>query len=72
MKTVTLDILNEKALNLLKDLELLNLIKFRKEKKEVAPSKIKLSDKYRGIISKEQGQDLKLHIKQMRSEWGNI
>lgn len=71
MKTVTLDILNEKALNLLKDLELLNLIKFRKEKK-VAPSKIKLSDKYRGIISKEQGQDLKLHIKQTRNEWGSI
>ncbi len=71
MKTVTLDILNEKALNLLKDLELLNLIRFRKEKKEVASSKIKLSDKYRGIISKEQGQDLKLHIKQMRSEWGS-
>ena len=72
MRTVTLDILNDKALNLLKDLELLNLIKFREEKKEVAPAKIKLSDKYRGIISKEQGQDLKLHIKQMRSEWGNI
>jgi len=67
MKTVTLDILNEKALNLLKDLELLNLIKFRKEEK-VAPSKIKLSDKYRGIISKEQGQDLKLHIKETRNE----
>lgn len=72
MRTVTLDILNDKALNLLKDLEVLNLIKFREEKKEVAPAKIKLSDKYRGIISKEQGQDLKLHIKQMRSEWGNI
>lgn len=72
MRTVTLDILNDKALNLLKDLEVLNLIKFREEKKEVAPAKIKLSDKYRGIISKEQGQDLNLHIKQMRSEWGNI
>jgi len=72
MKTVTLDILNEKVLNLLKDLELLNLIKFRKEKKEVTPSKIKLSDKYRGMISKEQGQDLKLHIKQTRNEWGSI
>jgi len=72
MKTVTLDILNEKALNLLKDLELLNLIKFRKEKKEVRPSKVKLSDKYRGILSKEQGQDLKLHIKETRNEWGSI
>jgi hypothetical protein len=34
--------------------------------------KIKLSDKYRGIISKEQGQDLNDHIKQMRSEWNSI
>jgi hypothetical protein len=32
-----------------------------------APKKIKLSDKYRGIISKEQGQDLNNHFKQMRS-----
>lgn len=29
---------------------------------------IKLSDKYKGIISKEQGQDLNDHIKKMRSE----
>ena len=29
----------------------------------------KLSEKYRGIISKEQGQNLNEHIKQMRSEW---
>ena len=37
-----------------------------------APKKIKLSDKYKGIISKEQGEDLNNHIKQMRSEWNNI
>ena len=36
------------------------------------PKKMKLSDKYKGIISKEQGQDLNDHIKQMRSEWNNI
>ncbi len=38
----------------------------------VAPKKIKLSDKYKGIISKEQGEDLNNHIKEMRSEWNNI
>ena len=36
------------------------------------PQKVKLSDKYKGIISKEQGQDLNEHVKQMRSEWNTI
>ena len=38
----------------------------------VAPQKLKLSDKYKGIISKEQGEDLKNHIKNMRNEWNSI
>ena len=29
----------------------------------------KLSDKYRGILSKKQGESLNEHIKQMREEW---
>ena len=48
----------------------LHLIKVLKE--NFAPVKTKLSDKYKGIISKEQGQNLNEHIKQMRSEWNNI
>lgn len=72
MTTVTLDILNERALNILKDLELLNLIRFRNKKKEDTPIKTKLSDKYRGVLSKEQGESLNLHVKQMRNEWENI
>jgi phosphopantothenoylcysteine synthetase/decarboxylase len=35
-------------------------------------SKAKLSDKYRGFLSKEDGQKLNEHIKQMRSEWNSI
>jgi hypothetical protein len=42
------------------------------KEENLTTSKIKLSDKYRGIISKEQGQDLNDHIKQMRNEWNNI
>jgi hypothetical protein len=38
----------------------------------IVPGNIKLSDKYKGIITKEQGQDLNNHVKQMRSEWNNI
>jgi hypothetical protein len=34
MQTVTIDIINSKALKLLQDLELLKLIRLRKEKKE--------------------------------------
>jgi hypothetical protein len=36
------------------------------------PTNTKLSDKYRGIITKEQGLELNEHIKQMRSEWNSI
>jgi thioredoxin reductase len=41
-------------------------------KQNIEPKKTKLSDKYKGIISKEQGEDLNKHIKQMRSEWNSI
>jgi uncharacterized membrane protein YqiK len=32
-------------------------------------TKKRLSDKYRGILSKKQGENLNEHIKQMREEW---
>ncbi|WP_299568848.1 hypothetical protein [uncultured Pedobacter sp.] len=53
MKTVTLDILNEEAINLLKNLEVLKLIRFRKDK-EVTKSikKVNIYD-FVGIISKQ-------------------
>lgn len=38
----------------------------------MTPVQTKLSDKYRGFISKEEGQQLNDHINQMRSEWNNI
>jgi len=41
-------------------------------KENIAPAKPKLSEKYKGIISKEQGKNLQDHIKQMRSEWNSI
>jgi len=63
---------NVKAIRLLHDMADLDLIKVLQENIEQAPAQIKLSDKYRGIISKEQGQSLSEHIKDMRSEWNNI
>lgn len=68
--TMLIQVTNQKAIGLLHELEELRLIKVLKE--NFAPVKTKLSDKYKGIISKEQGQNLNEHIKQMRSEWNNI
>ena len=64
-----IQVTNQKALGLLHELEELQLIKVLNE--NFVPAKIKLSDKYKGIISKEQGRDLNEHIKQMRNEWDN-
>lgn len=68
--TLLIQLTNQKALGLLHELQELNLIKVLKD--NYAPAKPKLSDKYKGIITKEQGADLKEHINQMRSEWNNI
>jgi len=69
MDTMLIQLTNQKAAGLLHELEALNLIKVLKE--NIVP-KTKLSDKYKGIISKEQGLSLNEHIKQMRSEWNSI
>lgn len=63
-----IQITNQKAIGLLHELEELHLIKVLKR----SVPKTKLSAKYKGSISKEQGKNLNEHIKQMRSEWNNI
>jgi hypothetical protein len=68
--TMLIQVTNQKAVGLLHELEELHLIKVLK--KNIAPVKTKLSDKYKGIISKEQAKSLNEHIKQMRNEWNNI
>ena len=69
MDTMLIQLTNQKAAGLIHELEELQLIKVLKENIAV---KTKLSDKYKGIISKEEGQQLNEHIKQMRNEWNNI
>ena len=67
--TMLIALTNEKAAKLLHELEKLQLIKVLQE--NVTPVKTKLSDKYRGMISPEDGQKLNEHIQQMRSEWSD-
>lgn len=61
---------NQKAIKLLRELAELNLIKVLEE--DIIPEKVKLSEKYKGVINKEQGKNLNEHIKQIRSEWNGI
>jgi len=70
METMLIQLTDQRAAKLLRELEELHLIKVLKEND--APINTKLSDKYKGVISKEQGKDLNRHIKQMRSEWNSI
>ena len=69
-KIMVIQLTNKKAAGLLHELEELHLIKVLNE--NIEPVKTKLSDKYKGFISKEEGQHLNDHIKQMRSEWNGI
>ena len=71
MDTMLIELTNPKAAGLSSELAELNLIKiFRKENTE--PVKTKLSDKYRGFLTCEDGQQLNKHIDQMRNEWNDI
>ncbi len=38
----------------------------------ISKKKVKLSDKYKGILSKEQNESLNKHIAEMRGEWTNL
>jgi len=71
MDTMLIELTNQKAAGLLNELAELDLIKiFRRE--DSKPVKTKLSDKYRGFLTREEGQQLNNHISQMRDEWSNI
>lgn len=65
-----IQVTNQKAIGLIHELEELHLIKVISE--NFTQTKTKLSDKYKGIITKEQGKSLNEHINQMRNEWNNI
>lgn len=70
MDTILIQLTNQKAAGLIHELEELQLIKVLQENVETV--KPKLSDKYKGILSKDEGQKLNEHIKKMRSEWNSI
>jgi hypothetical protein len=69
MTTVTVDILNEKAITLLQDLELLKLIRLRREREEPKASGMNLIAKYKGAMSRQPINEIDQQLKGLRNEW---
>jgi hypothetical protein len=69
MTTVTVDILNVKAITLLQDLELLKLIRLRREREEPKASGMNLIAKYKGAMSRQPINEIDQQLKGLRNEW---
>ena len=67
--SMMISVTNPLAMGFLRQLEDIHFIKMLP--RENTP-KAKLSDKYRGILTRAQGSELNKHINQMRSEWNDI
>jgi len=68
MRTITIDIINEKAVNLLRDLELLKLIRMRKDITGNKPAKTDWTT-YKGSMSKQPLNEIDQQLNNLRSEW---
>lgn len=68
MQTITIDILNNKAIRLLQDLELLQLIRMRKGKKQ-PPAATNWAAKYKGAMTKQPLTDIDNQLNELRNGW---
>ena len=68
MQTITIDIINNKAIRLLQDLELLQLIRMRKEKTQnTTPTN--WAAKYKGAMTKQPLTDINNQLNELRNGW---
>jgi hypothetical protein len=68
--TMLIQITDQKAMGLLHELEELNFIKVLKE--NITTKEAKLSDKYRGVFSREDTKSFNEHSQTLRTEWDRI
>lgn len=66
IQTITIDIINDKVMRLLQDLELLQLIRFRKPE---LPAAIDWAGRYKGAMTKQPITDIDAQLNQLRNEW---
>ena len=67
MHTILVEINDQKAYNLLQELEQLHILRIIRE--IVPANKTRLSDKYKGVFSKEDADSFNQHTQTMRKEW---
>lgn len=68
MHTLTIDIINDKAVKLLQDLELLQLIRVHKEKTGAATSN-SWAAKYKGAMQKQPLNEIDNQLNDLRNAW---
>jgi len=68
MKTITVDILQDKALNLLKDLEAMNVIRLH-DSEENNMQNLNRSSKYSGKMTKQPLDEVDKQLNDLRNEW---
>jgi hypothetical protein len=66
---ILIKLTNNKAIKLLRDMEELDLISVLDE--NIETKKVKLSDKYKNVFTKEDAKDFIKHTESMRKEWEN-
>jgi hypothetical protein len=66
MQTITIDIINKKAVRLLQELETLQLIRLHKEKQQPA---INWTAKYKGAMPKQPLLDVDNQLNELRNGW---
>jgi hypothetical protein len=71
MTTMSIDILHNDALRLLRDMEYLRLIRMRTAPDENAGARQRLSEQFAGALhlSAEQYEEFQTEVKKSRSEW---
>ena len=68
MKTLTIDIVNDKAIKLLQDLESLHLIRVRKEN-PLKETRTKWETKYKGAMQKQPLSEVDNQLNDLRNSW---
>lgn len=69
MLKVTVEILDEKVLNILRDLELMDLIKLQQENLGTKPSDINWAKEFKGKMTKTSVDEIDEQLNQLRKEW---
>ena len=67
IQTVIIDIINDKALKLLQDLEHLQLIRMHKEKSQLTGAT--WADRYKGAMAKQPLADVDNQLNELRNGW---